>query len=188
MLDGWTDVFQVPGKRTTGTKAQKYALAGPSWKGELPEGVKEYKSPTNMVWILGRTYCTGTPEDYKAVHAFQDKLSVVPLSAYGKAYTPPPGEVDPAIDMKTPPREQVHGWTGDILQAAGLADEGQPADEGRRPDGREDGEDRHRAGQDFDISKLDPAVAKALRGPKAGQKDHGLLQQGGRGYNGWRIS
>jgi hypothetical protein len=27
MLDGWTTVFQVPGKRTTGTKAQKYALA-----------------------------------------------------------------------------------------------------------------------------------------------------------------
>lgn len=29
MLDGWTTVFQVPGKRTTGTKAQKYAITGP---------------------------------------------------------------------------------------------------------------------------------------------------------------
>jgi hypothetical protein len=27
MLDGWTNVFQVPGKRTTGTKAQTYAVA-----------------------------------------------------------------------------------------------------------------------------------------------------------------
>jgi hypothetical protein len=26
MLSGWTDVFQVPGKRTTGTKAQTYAI------------------------------------------------------------------------------------------------------------------------------------------------------------------
>jgi hypothetical protein len=26
MLDGWTDVFQVPGKRTTGTGPQKYAI------------------------------------------------------------------------------------------------------------------------------------------------------------------
>ena len=74
MLSGWTDVFEVPGKRTTGTKAQKYAITGPGWKGELPEGVTEYKSPTNMVWILGRTYCTGTPEDYKAVHAIQDQV------------------------------------------------------------------------------------------------------------------
>src|SRR5579872_7111973 len=69
MLDGWTNVFQVPGKRTTGTKPQSYAITGPNWKGDLPKGVVEYKSPTAMVWILGRTYCTGTPEDYRLVHA-----------------------------------------------------------------------------------------------------------------------
>ena len=63
MLDGWTTVFQVPGKRTTGTKAQSYAITGPNWKGDLPAGVVEYKSPTSIVWILGRTYCTGTPEE-----------------------------------------------------------------------------------------------------------------------------
>lgn len=95
MLSGWTDVFQVPGKRTTGTKAQAYAITGPGWKGKLPPGVKELKSPTDMVWILGRTYCTGTPEDYKAVHALQDQYKLVPLSAYGKPYTPPAGTVDP---------------------------------------------------------------------------------------------
>src|SRR5260370_768432 len=78
MLDGWTNVFQVPGKRTTGTKAQTYAITGPGWKGTLPEGVKEYKSPTSMVWILGGTYCTGTPEDYKPVHEIKDKYSPVP--------------------------------------------------------------------------------------------------------------
>ena len=73
MLDGWTTVFQVPGTRTTGTGAQTYAITGPGWRGTLPAGVKEYKSPTNMVWILGRIYCTGTPEDYAAVHALQDQ-------------------------------------------------------------------------------------------------------------------
>jgi len=40
MLDGWTDVFEVPGKRTTGTKAQTYAITGPGWKGTLPPGVR----------------------------------------------------------------------------------------------------------------------------------------------------
>src|SRR5262245_42268350 len=108
MLDGWTNVFQDPGKRTTGTSAQKYAITGPGWSGTLPQGVTEYKSPTGMVWVLGRIYCTGTPEDYKAVHAAQDKVSVVPLSAYGKPYTPEPGKVDPSIDMKTAVREQVN--------------------------------------------------------------------------------
>ena len=57
---------------------------------------------------FGRTYCTGTPEDYKAVHEIQAKYMLVPLSAYGKEYTPPKGKVDPAIDMKTPVREQVN--------------------------------------------------------------------------------
>ena len=109
MLSGWTDVFAAPGKRTTGTKAQTYAVTGPNWSGTLPEGMKELKSPTAMVWIVARTYCTGTPEDYEAVHAIQDAYKLVPLSAYGKPYTPPTGKVDPAIDMKTPVRAQVNG-------------------------------------------------------------------------------
>jgi len=112
MLDGWTNVFQVPGKRTTGTKAQKYAITGPGWTGTLPAGVTEYKSPTGMVWLLGRIYSTGTPEDYKAVHALQDQVSAVPLSAYGKPYTPPKATVDPSIDMKTAPRDQVNSMDG----------------------------------------------------------------------------
>ena len=113
MLDGWTDVFQVPGKRTTGTGPQTYAITGPGWKGTLPKGVKEYKSPTAIVWVLGRIYCTGTPEDYATVHKMQDEISVVPLSAYGKPYTPPEGKVDPSIDMKTPVRDQVNALTAE---------------------------------------------------------------------------
>jgi hypothetical protein len=108
MLDGWTTVFQVPGKRTTGTGAQTYAITGPGWKGTLPQGVREYKSPTNIVWILGRIYCAGTPEDYKAVHELQDQCKLVPLSSYGKPYTPPDGKVDPSIDTKTAVRDQVN--------------------------------------------------------------------------------
>ncbi|MGE3143960.1 MAG: DUF1254 domain-containing protein [Pseudorhodoplanes sp.] len=108
MLDGWTNVFQVPGKRTTGTKAQTFAITGPGWKGTLPAGVTEYKSPTSIVWLLGRIYCTGTPEDYAAVHKLQDEFKLVPLSSYGKPYTPPAGTVDASIDMKTAVREQVN--------------------------------------------------------------------------------
>jgi hypothetical protein len=108
MLDGWTNVFQVPGKRTTGTGAQTYAITGPGWKGTLPSGVKELKSPTSIVWLLGRIYCTGTPEDYAEVHKLQDEFKLVPLSSYGKPYTPPAGTVDASLDMKTAVREQVN--------------------------------------------------------------------------------
>lgn len=108
MLDAWTNVFQVPGSRTTGTGPQTYAITGPEWSGALPPGVKEYKSPTSLVWILGRIYCTGTPEDYAAVHALQDQFQLVPLSAYGKSYKPAPAIFDPTINMKTPVRDQVN--------------------------------------------------------------------------------
>ncbi|HQR21641.1 MAG TPA: DUF1254 domain-containing protein, partial [Burkholderiaceae bacterium] len=171
MLDMWTNVFEVPGKRTTGTKAQKYALTGPGWTGTLPPGVTQYKSPTGMVWLLGRIYSSGTPEDYKAVHAIQDQISVVPLSAYGKPYTPAPGKVDPAIDMKTAPRDQVNALDGaayfklfaELMKTNPPAAEDAPmvakmAKIGIVP------------GQDFDASKLEPAVLKGINAaPKPAQ-------------------
>ena len=107
-LDGWTNVFAVPENRTTGTEAQTYVITGPGWSGAIPAGMTELKSQTAMVWLLGRIYCTGTPEDYAAVHALQDAFKLQPLSTWGKEYAPPPGKVDPAIDMKTAVRDQAN--------------------------------------------------------------------------------
>ncbi len=80
----------------------------PAGRARCRQGVKEYKSPTSIVWLLGRIYCTGTPEDYAEVHKLQDEFKLVPLSSYGKPYTPPAGTVDPSLDMKTAVREQVN--------------------------------------------------------------------------------
>jgi len=181
ILDGWTTVFADPGKRTTGTGAQKFAITGPGWTGTLPAGVNEYKSATGMVWLLGRIYCTGTPEDYKAVHALQDKMTAVALSAYGKPYTLTPGTVDPSIDMKTAIRDQVNAMDAASYFAllAQLLKTNPPVAEdapmvatlakiGIVP------------GQNFDASKLDPAVAKGLaEAPKPAQdKIMGWMKEG----------
>jgi hypothetical protein len=101
-LDMWSDVFTVPGTRTTGNGAQTFAIVGPNWKGSLPKGVKEYRSPTGQGLLIGRTQTNGK-EDYEAVRKFQDGMKAVPLSAYGKPYTPPKGKVNPNQDMSTPP-------------------------------------------------------------------------------------
>jgi hypothetical protein len=163
MLDGWTEVFQVPGKRTTGTGAQTYAITGPGWKGTLPAGVKEYKSPTSIVWILGRIYCTGTPEDYAAVHALQDQCSLVPLSAYGKPYTPPAGTLDPSIDMKTPVRDQVNRMDA-VAYFTLLAQliKANPPAAADAPELAKFAKIGLVAGQDFDASKLNADFAKRI--------------------------
>lgn len=188
MLSGWTNVFASPGTRTTGTQVADYVITGPNWKGNLPSGLKEIKAPTNLVWILGRTYCTGTPEDYKAVHAIQKQYSLTPLSSFGKDYHPPKGTLNPNIDMKTPVRDQVNKMPAaeffkrlaDLLKANPPAAEDAPiiakmAKIGIIP------------GQDFNINNIDPKIVPYLeKAPQTGLKnimDH--AKSAGREVNGW---
>lgn len=191
MLDAWTNVFAAPGTRTSRTKAQKYAITGPGWQGRLPRGVKEIKSPTNMVWIIGHTYCAGTPEDYKVVHAIQDHYKLLPLSAFGKPYTPPQGTVDPNIDMRTPGWEQVKRMdAASYFKTFAAVLEANPPAAADAPLVVKLARIGLIPGQSFDAGKLDLAVARGLeRAPHAAQekiqtngKDAGLQ------VNGWQFT
>lgn len=119
MLDGWTNVFDSPGLRTRGSSARSYLLSGPDWSGTVPAGLEHINSPTQMVWITGRTQ-SDNAADLPTVHAFQDAIKLVPLSAWQQgSYTPPTNvPVDPDVDTQTPPVEQV-----DALDAAAFFEE-----------------------------------------------------------------
>jgi hypothetical protein len=153
--------------------------------------VTEYKSPTGLVWLLGRIYCTGTPDDYKVVHALQDKFELVPLSSYGKPYTPLPGEVDDNFDMKTAVRDQVDAlgvneyfsYLGRLMKTNPPVAEDAPivarmAKIGLVP------------GQDFDGSKLGAFDKEAIKAvPKAAQlKIMDYFKQAGKPVNGWMFT
>ncbi len=101
MLDFWTDIYASPGKRTTGTGPQRFAIVAPSWAGKLPEGVELVRCPTGYGWMIGRTQTNGKA-DYEAVYEFQAGLKAIPLSAWGTEYTPPKGNIDPSIPRMAP--------------------------------------------------------------------------------------
>ena len=189
IIDAWTNVFASPGKRTTGTKAGHFAIVGPNWKGDLPAGLTEIKSTTNIAIIAGRTQANG-PADYESVHSIQKQYKLTPLSAFGKEYTPPKGIVDPKLDTKLPPIEQVKRMSANTffkalaqllkLNPPPVADApilAQLARIGIVP------------GKDFDMSQLDPATAKGLE--KSVETAFAALQaaakNAGKPVNGWQI-
>jgi hypothetical protein len=189
LMDAWTNVFATPGKRTTGTRAGEFVITGPEWTGAIPAGMRQTKSPTNLVWILGRTETHGR-EDYAAVHAIQDGYKLTPLAQWGKAYVPPPGQLDPTLDRKIPPVQQLRKMSAaeffDRL-ARLLKSNPPPASEasilaklamiGIKP------------GERFDAGALDPEIAKGLEGSVAAaiEKLEQAAKQTGNGSNGWRV-
>ena len=80
----------------------------------MPGGVEEIKSPTDTVWVIGRTQVNGKG-DVAAVNKIQDQYKLTPLSRWSKtpaSRTPAAAPAAPAApagraDLKTPPAEQV---------------------------------------------------------------------------------
>jgi hypothetical protein len=190
LLDAWTNVFAAPGKRTTGTGEGNFAIIGPGWKGDIPAGLTPIRSPTNMVWLLGRTQTNG-PADFAAVHAAQQQYALTPLRAWGTPYTPPDAvSVDPGADTKTPPVKQVREMDANTFfkTLATLMASNAPGD----ADGPMVARLKRLGmvpGGDFDMERLGPATAKALR--RAVQTARRRLAAtpaiGGDIENGWRV-
>jgi hypothetical protein len=106
MLDMWTDVFAVPGKRTNGTGAASFALVPPGWSGSLPSNVERINAPTPYVWVVGRTQTNGV-KDYEAVHKIQDGYKITLLADWGKTPRKIEQKIDPSVDTRTEPLRTV---------------------------------------------------------------------------------
>jgi hypothetical protein len=154
--------------------------------------VLQLRSPTRYVVILGRTYCTGTSEDYAAVHKLQSEYKVYPLSSYGKPYTPPPAKVDPkpGFSMTDKVRDVINDMDVESYFAllARLMQDNPPLPEdsplvarmamiGLAP------------GKEFKLSALDPAVQAGLKNvDKLGfEQISAHRRKAGTVENGWVI-
>ncbi|HTC07349.1 MAG TPA: DUF1254 domain-containing protein [Acetobacteraceae bacterium] len=170
MLDMWTDVFASPGWRTTGTQAANFLVTPPGWSGTVPADMIRIAAPTPYVWIIGRTKTDG-PSDYEAVRKIQAGYKITLLSEWGKTPTPPTLKVDPSVDMKTPPRQQVDTMpAGKFFAYAAELMGQQPPHVTDQPILAQMKKLGIEPGKPFDIANVDPIVAKALEtAPEDGQ-------------------
>ena len=167
MYDMWTDIFAVPGTRTTQGAARHFLMAAPGWTGDVPEGTSAIHAPTADMWIIGRIQTNG-PDDYAHVHALQGGYRITPLSKWGQDYTPPVGLlVDPAIDNATPPLEQVNAM--DPVEFFGLFAKllkSHPAHPNDFPILHRMEALGFTPGKDFDAESLSPDVREAVAGSR----------------------
>ncbi len=178
-MDFYTNNFAYVGKRTTGTKAASYAITGPGWTGKLPAGIRRIESPTNDVWLLGRTLVDG-PNDLPAVHALQDQYLLTPLSAWHKkkdAKMPDEKGEPPAYDASEPLKFfeflniVLHENPPPAREAALMSLFGRI---GVGPDRK------------FKAAELDPSIARGLhRAIDTGQQLIASLPSGRPEANGW---
>jgi hypothetical protein len=74
-MDAWTNVFASPGTRTSKSNESVYLLVGPNWQDTVPPHMTLLRSPTDIVWLIGRTQTNGVA-DFETVHRIQDGLQL----------------------------------------------------------------------------------------------------------------
>lgn len=103
-MDAWTNNFTYVGRRTTGTGAGRYLLAGPDWRGRAPDGHRLIQAPTNLVWLLGRTLVDGA-DDLAAATAIMQRYTLTPSA-------------DPRVPSRLAPQDVA--VPADVDDAAGF--------------------------------------------------------------------
>ena len=71
--------FAYVGRRTTGTQAGDYVIAGPGWKGQVPSGMKQISAPNDAVLVLGRVLVE-SDADLPTAHALSKQIQLTPLT------------------------------------------------------------------------------------------------------------
>ncbi|MDI3386235.1 DUF1254 domain-containing protein [Streptomyces sp. B-S-A8] len=77
-LDAYTNTWAYVGSRTTGARAGRHLVVGPGSDAEAPDGAAVLRSPTNTVWLLGRTLVDGEA-DVAAATDVMERYRLTPL-------------------------------------------------------------------------------------------------------------
>ena len=89
--DYWGYVLDNPGSVIDGNDGHSYLLASPSWKGELPKGIKRIiRGESDYLGTLTRTQVIGGEKDMPRVKEIQQSYKLQPLSAFLGQAAPAP--------------------------------------------------------------------------------------------------
>ncbi|HBS41923.1 MAG TPA: hypothetical protein DEA26_04525 [Oceanospirillales bacterium] len=85
LLDIWTNNFAGLGTQSHGDGEGHYFITGPNWEGgddDVPEGYIQVPSPTDFVWVIGRTEIK-EGEPLQVVNDIQDQYQLRPYLNIG---------------------------------------------------------------------------------------------------------
>lgn len=116
VLDAWSNTVHNPSSvrpQVSGGSQDgpfTYALTGPGWNGQLPDGLTRLDLTTGTSWIIIRTALNG-PGDHDAAMALQNRIKLMPLSAWiADPETPTPTGVP--VDRSGSPTATVQSMDG----------------------------------------------------------------------------
>ncbi|MCQ0092301.1 DUF1254 domain-containing protein [Roseovarius sp. M141] len=183
----YTYNFDYIGSRATGNGAGCYAIAGPNWSGEKPDGIEKIiQSGTEFAFANFRTQVFG-PSDLANVSAIQSKYSVATLSEHMNTEAPAsaPAVAWPKFDEKMA-KSDPFSYLSFILQfapAIGDAEVEKPLREKFAKIGIE-------AGKPFPSVPLSDELKAAItKGALAGaEKVQAKKSDIGQVINGWQVS
>lgn len=106
-IDLYTFNYAYVGSRATGNEAGNFLLAGPSWSGQTPPGIKAViRSETEIGWVQFRTQLF-SPDDIDNVKQVQAGYKVQPLSAFLDQPAPAAAPEIDFVDPLTPEQERT---------------------------------------------------------------------------------
>jgi len=97
LLDPWEENFKNIGPSDKAIPDGNNVITGPNFKGKIPSGLRQIRSPYNRVWVIGRTYVVDKA-DLKAARKVMASYKIVPLNQWRgdsspDTYTQPPPKV-----------------------------------------------------------------------------------------------
>lgn len=159
LIDLYTHIFAYIGSRTTGNEGGTYMIAGPDWKGNVPEGItKVIQTETELAVAVYRTQLFD-PEDMNNVKTIMKGYKAEPLSSFlGK----PAPKVSSSVEFIKPLTVEEIKTSWKIFSQLNFALQFCPTHSSEKDLMSRFAKIDIGAGKTFDINQFSPEVQKAI--------------------------